>query len=291
MCAPDPRLPAGAFSPKKLSRRRNCKPGALIVRVGDQLIVFPDAGPRPCKGPQCVARAGKGRCPRSVQDSGESAGWSDYPVGEACNVVVAFDPGSIPVEAFVRQRCAKHLKTVGVEDAVAPTWERFDAERHSALLRFVPVPRWTPQGITTRRPIEVAPMCAEPHTPVSGRADVRDLLVSMEENRVEPPILTALYRYYDHRDRLLYVGITDKLSARTTSHIESSSWMDFAVRSTIERYPTRREAEKAEQEAIKTERPLFNSQHNDTPEARVRLVEYLIEQGRTDLLVASVSRG
>ncbi|MFG1963037.1 hypothetical protein [Nonomuraea sp. NPDC049028] len=117
------------------------------------------------------------------------------------------------------------------------------------------------------------------------------LLAAAEKSRVDPPLQTALYRYYDERGSLLYVGITDKLFTRTMSHVESSSWMDFAVRSTINRFPSRKEAETAEREAIKTEGPLFNSQHNDTPEARKRLVEYLIEQGRTDLLVAAVSRG
>lgn len=102
---------------------------------------------------------------------------------------------------------------------------------------------------------------------------------------------TFLYRFFDADDVLLYVGITDNLSERTFNHAMSSSWMDFAVRSTIERYKTRREAEKTEVEAIRSERPLFNVAHNDDPGAERRLVDYLIEHDRRDLLRVAVSRG
>lgn len=102
---------------------------------------------------------------------------------------------------------------------------------------------------------------------------------------------TALYRWYDADDLLLYVGISGSLNARVTDHVKGSSWMDFAVRSTIERHPNREDASAAETEAIKTERPLFNATHNSTPEARRRLVEYLLEHGRVDLLAPSVGRG
>jgi hypothetical protein len=102
---------------------------------------------------------------------------------------------------------------------------------------------------------------------------------------------TALYRWFDEQDRLLYIGITGNLAVRQDSHGKKSSWTDFAVRSTIERHPTRGHAEKAERLAIETEHPLFNHQYNDTPEARRRLIEYLIERDRLDLLAPAVSRG
>lgn len=102
---------------------------------------------------------------------------------------------------------------------------------------------------------------------------------------------TFLYRYYDDADVLLYVGVTDNLGDRTDSHARSSSWMDFAVRSTIVRFTSRREAEEHEVLAIRTEWPLFNTAHNDDPNAERRLVDYLIEHDRRDLLRVSVSRG
>ena len=107
---------------------------------------------------------------------------------------------------------------------------------------------------------------------------------------VQPPRTTALYRWYDEADLLLYVGISDELTGRVSAHVDGSSWMDFAARSTITRYADRDEAAATEIEAIKTERPLFNQVHNNSPEARRRLVEYLVEHDRLDLLAPAVSR-
>ena len=108
---------------------------------------------------------------------------------------------------------------------------------------------------------------------------------------VPSPEPTDLYRWYDEQDLPLYFGISDDLRSRSSSHFGGSSWMEFAVRSTFERHPTRSAALAAEEVAIKAEHPLFNKQHNDTPEARRRVVEYLIEHDRLDLLAPAVSRG
>lgn len=101
----------------------------------------------------------------------------------------------------------------------------------------------------------------------------------------------ALYRWYDADGLLLYIGITEDLAGRTSSHERKSSWAAFAVRRTVTYLPDRASAETAERFAIYDECPLFNHQHNDTPEARQRLVNYLIKHGRTDLLAPNVSRG
>lgn len=102
---------------------------------------------------------------------------------------------------------------------------------------------------------------------------------------------TALYRWWDEDDALLYVGISDHLGSRTHGHAMGSSWMEFAVRSAVERYPSRRAALDAEEAAIKAEQPLFNDVHNRGPEAQQRLVGYLVKRGRIDLLAPAVSRG
>jgi|SRR5215472_8546276 len=94
----------------------------------------------------------------------------------------------------------------------------------------------------------------------------------------------ALYRYVDGKGRLLYVGISGSLRIRTGIHKSTSSWMQFAVDSAVERFETPREVMKAERRAIETEHPLFNVKYNDTPEARERLRNYLEEIGRLDLL-------
>lgn len=110
------------------------------------------------------------------------------------------------------------------------------------------------------------------------------------EKRHRTAVTTALYRWWDEADVLLYIGISDELLERLTSHVKDSAWMDFAVRSTITRYPSRTKAEVAEVEAIKGEQPLFNLKHNNTPEARRRLFEYLVEHGRTDIPLPCISR-
>jgi hypothetical protein len=99
--------------------------------------------------------------------------------------------------------------------------------------------------------------------------------------------MTALYRYFDEGDVLLYAGISDHLPVREASHVKSSAWMSLAVRSTIERHPSRDAALTAERTAIETEHPIFNKQYNDTPEAAARLERYLAERGIPDLLAIS----
>ncbi|MEU7170241.1 hypothetical protein ABZ949_01965 [Micromonospora tulbaghiae] len=103
--------------------------------------------------------------------------------------------------------------------------------------------------------------------------------------------LVPLYFWFDADRLLLYVGITGDLATRQASHAKKSSWAEFATHCEVRRFPSRAEAERAEKAAIEAERPLFNHVHNDTAEARQRLVAYLIEHGRMDLLAPAVSRG
>lgn len=94
----------------------------------------------------------------------------------------------------------------------------------------------------------------------------------------------ALYRYFDEGARLLYIGISGHLPTRQSAHFSQSRWMELAASSTFERFGTAREVLAAEKSAIMSEHPLFNVQHNDTPEARQRLADYLDKIGRPDLL-------
>jgi predicted GIY-YIG superfamily endonuclease len=95
---------------------------------------------------------------------------------------------------------------------------------------------------------------------------------------------TALYRYFDEDDRLLYIGITGDLAIRETGHIRASAWMMLTARSAVTRYGSWDEAADAERAAILAERPLFNRKHNDTPQAAERLEAYLAERGLSGLL-------
>lgn len=94
----------------------------------------------------------------------------------------------------------------------------------------------------------------------------------------------ALYRYFDAKDILLYVGISGTLAIRDKSHIAASRWMQLTARSTVEHRETAEDAARAEREAIKSEHPLFNQRDNNTPEAKERLRAYLEGIGRMDLL-------
>lgn len=71
---------------------------------------------------------------------------------------------------------------------------------------------------------------------------------------------TTLYRAYDDRDRLLYVGISDGGFIRLSQHAASAPWTVYAVRIMLERYALRGDAEAAERTAIGTEDPVWNYQ-------------------------------
>ncbi|MEU9436571.1 GntR family transcriptional regulator [Streptomyces sp. NPDC048252] len=78
-----------------------------------------------------------------------------------------------------------------------------------------------------------------------------------------PPGRTALYRFYDIDDRLLYVGISNDPEARWKSHLYGlATWPQLAVTRTDTWFENRQDAETAEVAAIKAERPLFNGSHN-----------------------------
>jgi hypothetical protein len=263
-------------------------PTSLVVQIGQQLIVFGDTY---TQGPQCVARRPNGlRCGNSAQDGYD--GWMTYYIEGTENYgYVSVLMTETDDRNFLRQRCSAHVDK-DTPDVLAPTWEPFDAERDADLIQYRTREIWTPSGLksttwkgASRKVVRTS------YSEMAERERTRELLAKAREARVEPQAVTALYSYYDGEEILLYVGITDDLAAREWSHVQSSSWMEFATRSTIERFPNRKAALGEEKRRIKAERPLFNSQHNDDPAAVRRLVEYLIEHDRRDLLMPAVSRG
>ena len=70
-----------------------------------------------------------------------------------------------------------------------------------------------------------------------------------------------LYRHFDKDGRLLYVGISFDSLVRLHGHRASAKWFAQVTTITIQRYPTRAEAEAAERSAIKDEKPLHNIAH------------------------------
>jgi hypothetical protein len=93
-----------------------------------------------------------------------------------------------------------------------------------------------------------------------------------------------LYRHWDADANLLYVGVAKKPAQRERQHAKSSPWMVFHAETTLQRFETRGESERAEAAAIANEWPLFNVAGNDCPEARRRLTTYLEARNRLDLL-------
>lgn len=68
---------------------------------------------------------------------------------------------------------------------------------------------------------------------------------------------TALYRFFDDEDRLLYVGMSYHLENRLDSHRFGKPW-DHIARIQIEHFPSREKAAAAEREAILSESPAWN---------------------------------
>lgn len=87
----------------------------------------------------------------------------------------------------------------------------------------------------------------------------------MADGSQEQTQRTALYRHFDNKGRLLYVGISLSPTYRFAQHRDSSRWFERITDVKIEWYPTREEALKAECHAIKTEDPEFNIIHKVTP--------------------------
>jgi predicted GIY-YIG superfamily endonuclease len=76
------------------------------------------------------------------------------------------------------------------------------------------------------------------------------------------PERTALYRFFDLDDELLYVGITNNPEKRWNHHRARQAWWPQVARKTLEWFDNRGDAEVAEIEAIRGEIPRHNRAHN-----------------------------
>lgn len=73
------------------------------------------------------------------------------------------------------------------------------------------------------------------------------------------PGSTALYRLFDSTNQLLYVGISVRPEVRWEEHALSRPWWHLVARKEVEWLTSRSAATDVEDEAIRVERPLFNS--------------------------------
>lgn len=83
---------------------------------------------------------------------------------------------------------------------------------------------------------------------------------------------TALYRLYDARGDLLYVGITNNTHRRWGQHELCQPWWHLVRDTSVQWFEDRGEVETAEVVAIETERPRFNVEH--VPELRIDTGQY-----------------
>jgi excinuclease UvrABC nuclease subunit len=70
---------------------------------------------------------------------------------------------------------------------------------------------------------------------------------------------THLYRHFDAGGRLLYVGISLSALKRLSQHRKAAHWFASIANVTIETFPSRQKAVAAENLAIKTENPKWNT--------------------------------
>ncbi len=83
---------------------------------------------------------------------------------------------------------------------------------------------------------------------------------SLDERREFPHYV---YRCFDAKDRLLYVGCTYNPPARMRQHrAEKRAWVDKVVRTRLTVWPDRRKALDMERRAIETEGPIHNKAFN-----------------------------
>ena len=91
---------------------------------------------------------------------------------------------------------------------------------------------------------------------------------------------TYLYRYYDKRKKLLYVGITNDFKRRDSEH-KSKRWYKYATNVKLVKYKTRDKALQAEEKAIKSEKPICNKVYNKN----MRFKEYKLDKYLTVIAV------
>ena len=96
------------------------------------------------------------------------------------------------------------------------------------------------------------------------------------------PCVTHLYRHFNQKGVLLYVGISLSTVARLTQHRTASHWYNDIASVTVEKFESRAAALRAERCAIAKENPVHNLKRPTTRE--VKQAEVLTESSRNDLL-------
>jgi predicted GIY-YIG superfamily endonuclease len=89
-----------------------------------------------------------------------------------------------------------------------------------------------------------------------------DMTASVSSTPTEQRARTAVYRLYDADGTPLYIGLTNDPERRFKQHRSSKPWWPQVARKVIDWYPTRDRAFLEEADAIETETPIHNTNHN-----------------------------
>ena len=90
---------------------------------------------------------------------------------------------------------------------------------------------------------------------------------------------TSVYKYFDARRILIYVGITSGGIIRNRQHNESKEWWRYVVSQEIEHFGSRSLAHEREVQLIQRFRPPFNKQHNADHVAARRFYLNMVKGG------------
>lgn len=94
---------------------------------------------------------------------------------------------------------------------------------------------------------------------------------------------TSLYRHFNKKGDLLYVGISLSFISRLAQHKQSSKWFSEIVRVEVEHFTTREAALEGERLAIAEEKPKHNKQRPSTTPLKIMPVPNK-EISREDLM-------
>ena len=101
---------------------------------------------------------------------------------------------------------------------------------------------------------------SEAQRPDNLEQRIADKALAFINQNLEPACY--LYRHYSPGGDLLYVGVSLDAVERQRRHMKGAGWHNMICRIVIEPFETREQALEAEQIAIKTEFPKFNTTHN-----------------------------
>lgn len=96
-----------------------------------------------------------------------------------------------------------------------------------------------------------------------------------------------LYKHYNVKGVLLYVGVSRHAGHRFSEHKINSIWAALSVRMVVEMYPDRLSASIAELEAVQKEKPLYNKHHLERK--RAIKAPQVLERPRRDEETSMVS--